>query len=428
MIKKYYPDIEETLYESTLQSGMRVLILPKPGFAKTEVELAVRFGSLDVSATKVSPLQKIDFPQGIAHFIEHLLFESEETNPTAHFARIGAAVNAYTTYDKTTYYFSTTNGAAAGIKLLLDMVLKPRFDAKSVQKEAEIIAQEIMMYEDDFEQMIYNDLIGKLYWEHPIRNDIAGTVDSVKATDIKTLLEAYELFYHPHNLYMVIVGDVDAEALLELLETETQKYPAKPWNLSERGVVSEPIHLQTPSETLHKDISVPMLMMGLRLNLPTATSAMESALSDVKLSFLMGGIFGKGGKPYQSLMKKHLINDSFDFFSNIEKTYGHVIFFTETKRPQATLEAITAELKKLMASDPDKTQFLLAKRKMIGEYLQVYNNVSHLANFLLEYLMKDINLFDFFFALGRMEYDEMAKIRETIVIDSLCAMNYHPQR
>jgi len=424
MIKTYYPDIHETQCEATLENGLKILIIPKPGFAKTEVELAVKFGSLDEMAITSDFEEPIRFPQGIAHFIEHLLFESEEANPTAAFARIGAAVNAYTSYDKTNYYFSMTNHCEEGIRLLLQMVMKPRFTAKSVAKEAKIIAQEITMYEDDLDQMIYNDLIKTLYSYHPVRNDIAGSIEGVASTDMETLRKAYDLYYHPTNMYLIIVGDVDCEQLIELIDQETKKYPVRPSKLIKRLLPTESEPDQSQVVNKLKDVSLPMLMVGLRFGHQQGRSTFDDALDEVKLAFLLTGVFGKGAKPYQALSKKKLINDSFEFMANYESTYGHLILYTETKKPDATAQAILHELQSLVSLLPDRLQFHLAKRKLIGEYLEVFNNVSSLANFVMEYFTKGINIFEFYRELGQIQYSDLPVVQKLIQLSALTTVCY----
>jgi len=427
MIKTYYPDIRETLFETTLENGLKILMIPKPGFAKTEVELAVKFGSLDEIAISSEATDPLLFPQGIAHFIEHLLFESEEANPTAAFARIGAAVNAYTTYDKTNYYFSTTNHCEPGIKLLLEMVMNPRFTQKSIDKEAKIIAQEITMYEDDFDQMIYNDLMKNLYKDHPIRNDIAGNIEGVAATDMDTLMHAYHLYYHPTNMFMIIVGDIDCDSVMTLINEETKKYPKNPNRLVKRILNEEVGPLQPQTINKKKDVSIPMLMMGLRFSHSSNRHPFEDALEEVKLAFLLTGVFGKGAKPYQLLSKKRLINDSFEFMANYESTYGHLILYSETKKPDITSQAILEVLQSLIHDLPSPLQFQLAKRKLIGEYLEAFNNVSHLANFVMEYFAKGINLFDFYRELGKIQYSDLQEVQQLIQLTGLTTVCFHKE-
>ena len=427
-MKKYvYPSVDETMYEHVFENGLKIAILPKPGFSKTEVNLAVKFGSLHESVLLKDSIDPITFPAGVAHFIEHLLFESDESNPTAAFARIGASVNAYTTYDRTNYYFSTTNEPSSGIKLLINMVLKTKFTKKSVEKESMIITQEITMYEDDYEQLIYNDFMQKMYRNHPITRDIAGTVKSVSETTYETLNQVYQLFYHPSNMVMVIVGDVDVEALIHLIETELKQFPKRP-SLIEKQLLKEDEFIRNQSpEFKHKELSIPMLMMGVRLKLDALSTMQEQLLDDVKLSFLLTGIFGKGAKPYHDLMKKRLINDSFDYFESFEKTYGHIILFTETKKVETTRLALTEVFNNIMVEKPDLLQFSLSKRKIIGEYLQIFNNISHLGNSFLEYYLKDVNMFEFYQSLESISYEDVLSIRDKIDLSTLMTLVYLPK-
>lgn len=427
MKKLVYSSVDEIMYEHVFDNGLKIAILPKPGFSKTEVNLAVKFGSLHETVILKDDLKQVTFPAGVAHFIEHLLFESDEANPTAAFARIGASVNAYTTYDRTNYYFSTTNDPLSGIQLLIHMVLKAKFTKKSVEKESKIITQEITMYEDDYEQLIYNDFMQKMYHTHPITRDIAGTVESVNQTTYETLKMVYQLFYHPSNMVMVIVGDVDAETLIQFIENELKDYPKRPSNIEKVILNEDEFFVNQALEFKHKEVSIPMLMMGLRLKLDPRLTMQEQLLEDVKLSFLLTGVFGKGAKPYHDLMKKHLINDSFDYFESFEKTYGHIILFTETKKVEQTKMALSNLLSDLISEDPDNLQFSLSKRKIIGEYLQIFNNISHLANSFLEYYIKDVNMFDFYHSLESISYADILAIRSKIDLSTLMTLVYLPK-
>ena len=426
-MKKYYSSVDEILYEHQYSNGLKLAIIPKPGFAKTEVNLAVKVGSLDQKVFVRNQINPIEFPEGIAHFIEHLLFESDDTNPTSVFARIGASVNAYTTYDRTNYYFSTTNGAEEGIKLLIDMVFSPKFTKKSVEKESRIICQEISMYDDDYEQKIYMDFLKRMYLSHPITHDIAGTIDSVSATLFETILQAYQLFYHPSNMVMVIVGDVDAMQLINVIQQAFDHYPVQPFQIDKRNLVEDELVVQPVPLITKQEVSVPMLMMGLRLRLNPTASPLEQTLNDVKLSFLLSGVFGKGAKPFHQLMKKHLINDSFDYFESFDSTYGHIIVFTETKHIEEASVALSQLFKNMVLLEPDKQQFALGKRKIIGEYLSIFNNISHLANSFLDYYIKGINMIEFYQSLESLTYQDILDIRNTIMLDTTITLAYIPK-
>lgn len=427
MIKKYYQSIDETIFEHQFKNQLKIVIVPKPGFAKTEVNLAVRFGSLDQKILLKNQKEPKEYPLGIAHFIEHLLFESDEFNPTQAFARIGASVNAYTTYDRTNYYFSTTNGATEGIRLLIDMVFSPKFTKKSVAKEAKIICQEISMYDDDYEQRIYVDFLRNMYEKHPITHDIAGTVESVTNTTYDTIKAAYHTFYHPSNMVMVIVGDVDSENLITFIESLLDQYEYSTNDIEKRILVEDKIVISPDLKIIRQEVAVPMLMMGLRLNVGDVTSAFEQTLNDVKLSFLLSGVFGKGAKPYHQLMKKRLINDSFDFFESFESSYGHIIVFTETKYVEETKNALSEAFKNMITNDPDKQQFYLAKRKIIGEYLSIFNNISHLANSYLDYFIKGINMIEFYESLESLSYQDILDIRNLINFETVMTLVYIPK-
>jgi predicted Zn-dependent peptidase len=196
--------VQETIYEETLANGLKLHILPKPGFAKTEVALTVAYGAVDRDIV-LKDGTSVRFPDGTAHFLEHMLFESESENISNCFSATGSSVNAYTSPTRTSYFFSTTNGVLAPLDLLLNLVFFPNFTEEFVDKERQIIAKEIQMYQDDLDQTIYEDALDAMFVDHPIRSDVAGTEESIGKIDEKWLKMAYDTFYHPANLHLVVV-------------------------------------------------------------------------------------------------------------------------------------------------------------------------------------------------------------------------------
>lgn len=215
MKKTYYRSIDESLYEYQLDNGLNLFIIPKKGFQKSYVTLTAKYGSIHNDFYLEGQL--IHMPKGIAHFLEHKMFEKEDGDMFNEFSRNGSSANAFTSYDRTSYLFTTVESIKENIKLLMDMLDTPYFTPESVRKEVGIIAEEIKMYQDQPNYKLYYQTLNAMYHQHPVKYDIAGTIESISEITDTTLYQCYETFYHPENMVMFIVGDVEPEEMYQYI-------------------------------------------------------------------------------------------------------------------------------------------------------------------------------------------------------------------
>ena len=213
---KQYSNLGETVVEERLSNGLLVRIVKKPGFSKAHAFLAVNYGSMDTKFEKNHV--QYSSPQGVAHYLEHKMFDMPEGNIMQLFSKYGGNPNAFTSYDITAYYVECTSHFRENLELLLQYVSTPYFTQESVEKERGIIAQEIKMYEDNPDSRLYENLFAALYTHHPIRHSIAGTVKSIGEITAQTLYDCYHGFYIPQNMMLCVVGDVDCDTVLKLAE------------------------------------------------------------------------------------------------------------------------------------------------------------------------------------------------------------------
>src|SRR5690554_483381 len=202
---KSYPHLNETLYIDELPNGLKVYVLPKKGFQKTYATFSTRYGSID-NHFKVGDQEEVKVPDGIAHFLEHKMFEEPTGDIFAQFASQGASANAFTSFDRTAYLFSATEQIHSNIETLLNFVQNPYFTDESVEKEKGIINQEIDMYKDNPDWRCYFGLIESMYQAHPVHIDIAGTNESIMHITKELLYDCYHTFYHPSNMSLFVVG------------------------------------------------------------------------------------------------------------------------------------------------------------------------------------------------------------------------------
>ncbi len=216
--ERYYELIDERVFEQELENGLRLFVIPKPGFQKTFVTYTTQFGSLDNQFKPLGQDQFVTVPDGVAHFLEHKLFEKEEEDLFTAFAEDNAQANAFTSFDRTSYLFSATDNIENNIKRLLTMVETPYFTKETVDKEKGIIAEEIKMYQEQPGYKLMFNTLRAMYQQHPIRVDIAGSVESIYDITKDDLYLCYETFYHPSNMVLFVVGDVDPEAICRIVK------------------------------------------------------------------------------------------------------------------------------------------------------------------------------------------------------------------
>ena len=223
MEKIYFDTLKETLYHEKMDNGLEVYLLPKQGFEKTYGLFSTKFGAIDTTFVPLNGNEMIKVEDGIAHFLEHKMFDMNGTDASDEFAKLGASTNAFTSSSRTAYLFSTTSNEYPCIELLLDFVQRLDITPESVEKEKGIIGQEIKMYDDDPDWRVYFGSIQNLYNNHPVAIDIAGTVETVNRTD-KTMLETcYNTFYHPSNMMLFVVGNINADTAINVIRENQAK-------------------------------------------------------------------------------------------------------------------------------------------------------------------------------------------------------------
>lgn len=214
-----FEQLNEKLYHETLANGLEVYILPKQGFNKTYATFTTKYGSIDNHFIPLDGGEPLKVPDGIAHFLEHKMFEDEDGDVFQLFSKQGASANAFTSFTRTAYLFSSTSEVDKNLETLLDFVQHPYFTEKSVEKEKGIIGQEITMYDDNPDWRVYFGIIENMYENHPVRIDIAGTVELIDKITKDLLYKCYETFYHPKNMVLFVIGSLQPDEIIKLVKT-----------------------------------------------------------------------------------------------------------------------------------------------------------------------------------------------------------------
>lgn len=393
MEKVYYEHIDESLYKMTLPNGLSVFLLPKLNMTKSFGIFMTNYGSMHNSFTPLNEEVEVTVPDGIAHFLEHKLFEKEDRDVFTDFMEHGASPNAYTSFSKTAYLFSTIENVHENVEILLDFVQEPYFSDESVEKEKGIIAQEINMYDDQPGWRSFMGTIKNMYGNLPINIDIAGTIPSIQEITKEDLYMCYETFYHPSNMALFVTGNFDVEALASLIEeNQANKNFADPQTL-DVSIPEEKRQVVKAKSSVQLPVSMPKVSIGIKEDeqrLRGDDLLRREFIQQMVLDYL----FSESGPFYEELYDKQLIDDSFEYSTMVEEHYNFTLISSDTDEP----DQFDATLKELLYStktiEIDQSTFERMRNKKIGEILREMNSLEQISSQFLHYYFSDVNYFD----------------------------------
>ncbi|MBB5887395.1 EF-P 5-aminopentanol modification-associated protein YfmH [Lactovum miscens] len=411
--EKYYKNIDETLYTEVFKNGLTVYYLPNSQISKAYGIFSTNFGSLDITFADKT------YPAGIAHFLEHKLFEKEEGDVMLKFGSQGAQTNAFTSFDRTSYLFSGTENIKENIELLIDFVQTPYFTEASVAKEQGIITQEIQMYQDDPDWRLYAGLLAALYPKSPLAEDIAGTPESIGQITVEMLYKNYETFYQPSNMCLFLTGAFDVLEISELLH-ENQDLKNLPVQKIDREEM-----IFAPSQSFSEismDVSDNKLGVGLRGNNGVSSADYLEYRLSMQIFFAM--IFGKTSKFYENAYKTGLIDDSFNYEFESSSRFRCFVATLDTKEPEKLAKILQDELKKYkINADTSEEKFDLIRRQMLGDHIASLNSQEHIANeFTAMTESSRKTFFDSSEVLSQLTLEKVLKLAESFLDNSECSV------
>ncbi|MCL2563996.1 MAG: insulinase family protein [Oscillospiraceae bacterium] len=372
MEKKIYKTLGETLYTAALPNGLTVYVIPKPGYEKKYAFFATSYGGADRRFQQDGEWQNT--PAGIAHFLEHKLFDTEAGNALADLAANGAQPNAFTSSEMTAYYFECTDGFEENLKTLLSFVSTPYFTEESVAKEQGIIGQEIGMIEDTPGHAVYYNLLKALYANHPVRDMISGTVESIAQITAQTLYDLHRAFYRPGNMVLCAVGDIDPEQVAEtaraILPEEYHASPTKDYGPSDTMPV-----IQARTEVAMA-VSQPLFLLGTRV--PPSEGGQAYLKRELTGHLATQYLAGKSSPLYVRLYAEGLIAK--DFSCGFLSGLSHAIteFGGESRDPDKVLAEMQAEAVKVLSAGIDESRFIRLKKATSGQLIRGLDNVENL--------------------------------------------------
>ncbi|EGP5076596.1 pitrilysin family protein [Enterococcus sp. E4-152] len=394
MNKTEYEQINETLYHEVLPNGLTVYLLPKNDYHKTYGLFSTNYGSIDNEFIPYGEKEKVKVPDGIAHFLEHKLFEKEDGDVFQLFGKQGASANAFTSFTKTSYLFSTTDQVEKNLTTLIDFVQAPYFTEETVNKEKGIIGQEIQMYEDDPNWRMFFGILNNLYPTHPLHIDIAGTVESIDKITAQDLYTCYRTFYQPSNMVLFVVGKMEPEKLMKLIREnqEAKNFPPKQEIVRYFPENTKEIIKQSALEAAITRDKFVLGIKGLD-TLPQEGTELLRYKTAINLLFQM--ILGNTSRNYLAMYNQGIIDDSFGFEFSLDREFHFADFSGDTDEPEKAAEKVK-EIILGFADDPEvsETNLGLLKKKMLGQYFQSLNSIEYIANQFTQSLFGDRTLFD----------------------------------
>ncbi len=394
MEKQTFEQLQEELYVEEMDNGLSVYILPKPGFNKTYATFTTKYGSIDNHFKAPGAEEYSRVPDGIAHFLEHKLFEKEDGDVFQQFSRQGAAANAFTSFTRTAYLFSSTSDVEKNLETLIDFVQEPYFSDQSVEKEKGIIGQEIMMYDDNADWRLYFGIIENLYHNHPVKIDIAGTVESIAGITKELLYECYNAFYHPSNMLLFITGPEDPESIMKLVRDNQAKKEFKKRAEISRKFDEEPSTAAIKERSIQMHVQSPKCVVGIKAA-DTEMEGIELLKRELSIGLFLECTFGKSSQYYENLFESGLIDNSFYYDYTQEFGFGFGMIGGDTREPDRLAEEIKSILFEVK-EDKYLTEEKLdaVRKKRIGSFLRSLNSLESIANQFTRYAFNQMELFD----------------------------------
>ena len=389
MIHKVYPRLGEEIFWNTLPNGLTVAVIPRPGFTRKLCYFVTDYGSIHTHYTVDGKEAKS--PAGVAHYLEHKLFDMPGRDITAEFAALGAVPNAFTSYDMTAYHFSCTENFRECLELLLEFVSTPYFTAESVEKEQGIIGQEIGMNEDSPDTQIFELLMQAMYENHPIRVPILGTRETIEKITPQVLEDCHKAFYHPENMLLCVVGDVDPEEVAAIA-TEVLPEPAGHKATACRNW-PEAMTCSQDFVSTSMEVSMPMFQLGFKCECPGMGE--EAVLQEFIGDLAAEALFGESSRLYMQLYEEGLIDSSFG--GGFETVEGMAMLTAsgDSDDPEAVREAIFRQAEVLIKEGIPEEDLLRMKRSAMGRRIRGLDSFDSVCFRICAYHMSGYDYFEF---------------------------------
>ncbi|WP_044337339.1 EF-P 5-aminopentanol modification-associated protein YfmH [Rossellomorea aquimaris] len=415
MKKISFDQLQENLYYEKMSNGLDVYILPKKGFNKTYATFTTKYGSIDNHFVPLNEEEFVKVPDGIAHFLEHKLFEKEDGDVFQQFSRQGASANAFTSFTRTAYLFSSTTNVERNLETLIDFVQDPYFTEKTVEKEKGIIGQEITMYDDNPDWRLYFGVIQNMYKNHPVKIDIAGTIESITPITKDMLYQCYNTFYHPSNMLLFVVGSVDPDQIMNQIRSNQEKKDYEKMPEIKRKFDDEPETVAEKKQVLKMNVQSPKCLVGLKAPEPHQQGK-EMLRQELSMNVFLDMLFGKSSTYYSELYNDGLIDETFHYDYTQENGFGFLTVGGDTEKPDELAEKVQSLLLKAKQESLFTEEGLeRTKKKKIGAFLRAINSPEFIANQFTRYAFNEMDLFEVVPTLESLKYDDIQTVASAII-------------
>ena len=417
MIQRHYPELGENIFWDTLPNGLTLAVVPREGFQKKLAYFVTNYGSVHTEFTLDGKAYKV--PDGVAHYLEHKIFDLPRGEVSAEFAVLGANVNAFTSYDMTAYYFSCTENFESCLRLLLEFVSIPYFTEESVQKEQGIIGQEIDMTADSPDTRVFENLMRILYENHGVRTPILGTRETIGEITPQVLLDCHKAYYDPGNMILCVVGDVDARQVRQIAcemlpgQSEVSVQAKRQW--------AESMTCRQREVTDQMEIAMPMFQLGFKCE-PIGTG--EAAIRQEFVGDLAAeALFGESSELYLELYEKGLIDSSFG--GGFETVDGMAMLTAsgDSDDPYAVRDAILERVSVLVEQGIDETDFLRMKRSALGRRIRDLDSFDSTCFRVCAYHFSGFDYFDFPGVFRSVQIREIQEFLRRVVTPERCCLS-----
>ncbi len=396
--------IREQLYVGELSSGLRLALVPKRGFAQKFAFFATNYGSIDLEFVMPGAEQGQRVPAGIAHFLEHKLFEEEWGSISTVFSQQGASSNAFTSQTLTAYMMFTSSDLETNMRTLLEFVQRPYFTPESVEKEKGIITQEIRLYRDMPDSRAYDAFLDGLYQRFPAKIPVIGTEDSVRSITPELLFKCHSVFYHPSNMAVIAVGDFDPEEI-EKLVIESIQAQENPGPI-QRIYPAEPAGPALPQQIIPMAVALPQFIFGFKDTVPRITG--EALMRRrIAASMALDVIFGRGSAFFERNLRPNWIHEDFSVNYIRQPQFGFVLFGGTSPDPARVIDDIQQTAAAFVSAGIPQVEFERIRRKFYGATFSHLNQITHFAMWLVEYVFDDLTYLDFIRLITEIREEEV---------------------
>ena len=393
--------LNENMHIYKLENGLDVIIIPVKNASRKYAMYSTHFGSINFKFKTKEDDEAITVPDGIAHFLEHKLFEQEDgENALDKLTKMGANPNAYTSFNHTSYLFECTENFNEVFKALMYFVQNPYLTKENVEKEKGIIGQEIQMYDDDPEWQLFFGFLNCLYGNHAITKDIAGTIETISHITPEVLYKCYNNFYKPSNMVICVVGNVDVDETLNLIKENVKQNDDK--SKIERFYGEEQDEIYKKESIKNMDVNLPLVMFGFkdnfnkeRLDSGYEKDNMDVVKYDVAIQIALELIAGKSSELYEELYNKGIVTREFGLSFSYEEDYAYSAFDVETSNYEEVLNKVSSKIEELKQNGINKEEYNRTKKMLYGNFVKGFNDVSRIASMVVSDYFKGINSFDY---------------------------------